>query len=438
MNELLAQLFGSQPSYAGQLLGEDEARRLQQQAQQSGLLNVGLALLAGAGPSPQRRGVGELLAQGVMAGQQAYQGAYNRALQEQAVQEQLQERRLMQAERMRALQEQQMAQQALPQVLRRPATEVYGEDIMGQRVGEGVKYGAPQLDLGALLSLPLGVQQRLMPVVSGAAEAIPKFRKAGLTGEGGAQDNPFLVFTKDPTVPQNVRTIAEQYAKSFSTGQLDPEKADERVRQLGEMVQRTQQFQTTQAGLEQQRATANILAKGQQELQRMSIEDRIERAREKAAEKEQTKTEAKDQLTATVEQLKKNYDTLLQEGGIVSTEATGMANIGARMSSSGLGRAVGGAVGTKTQQQRETIEQTRPLLLNLIKNATGMSAQQMNSNAEMLQYLNAATNPNLSYEANMEALANLDRLFGLGSAAKKIEDQLKKDQGKGGQTRSGW
>ena len=438
MNELLAQLFGSQPSYAGQLLGEDEARRLQQQAQQSGLLNVGLALLAGAGPSPQRRGVGELLAQGVMAGQQAYQGAFNRALQEQAIQDQIAERRLAQSERMRALQEQQMAQQALPQVLRRPATEVYGEDIMGQRVGEGVKYGAPQLDLGALLSLPLGVQQRLMPVVSGAAEAIPKFRKAGLTGEGGTQDNPFLVFTQDPTVPQNVRTIAQQYAKSFSSGQLDPEKADERIRQLGEMVQRTQQFQQTQAGLEQQRATANVLARGQQELQRMSIEDRIERAREKAAEKEQTKTEAKDQLTATVEQLKKNYDTLLQQGGIVSTEATGMANVGARLSSSGLGRAVGGAVGTKTQQQREAIEQTRPLLLNLIKNATGMSAQQMNSNAEMQLYLNAATNPNLSYEANMEALANLDRLFGLGSAAKKIEDQLKKDQGKGGQTRSGW
>lgn len=438
MNELFAQLFGQQPSYATALLGEEEARRLQQQAQQQGLLNTGLSLLASSGPSTQRRGIGQLLAQGVQAGQQAYQGAYSRALQEQAIQDQIAERRLMQAERMRALQEQQMAQQALPQVLRRPETEVYGEDIMGQRVGEGVKYGAPQLDLGALLSLPLGVQQRLMPVVSGAAEAIPKFRKAGLTGEGGTQDNPFLVFTQDPTVPQNVRTIAQRYSNSFSSGQLDPEKADERVRQLGEMVQRAQQFQQTQAGLEQQRATANVLARGQQELQRMSIEDRIERAREKAAEKEQTKTEAKDQLTATVEQLKKNYDTLLQQGGIVSTEATGMANVGARLSSSGLGRAVGGAVGTKTQQQREAIEQTRPLLLNLIKNATGMSAQQMNSNAEMQLYLNAATNPNLSYEANMEALANLDRLFGLGSAAKKIEDQLKKDQGKGGQTRSGW
>lgn len=276
MNELLAQLFGSQPSYAGQLLGEDEARRLQQQAQQSGLLNVGLALLAGAGPSPQRRGVGELLAQGVMAGQQAYQGAFTRALQEQAIQDQIAERRLMQSERMRALQEQQMAQQALPQVLRRPATEVYGEDIMGQKVGEGVKYGAPQLDLGALLSLPLGVQQRLMPVVSGAAEAIPKFRKAGLTGEGGTQENPFVVFTQDPTVPQNVRTIAEQYARSFSSGQLDPEKADERVRQLGEMVQRSQQFQQTQSGLEAARAQSAAATAASQGIQQQMLELRRE------------------------------------------------------------------------------------------------------------------------------------------------------------------
>lgn len=428
MNELFSQLFGQQPSYATALLGEEEARRLQQQAQQQGLLNIGLSLLAGSGPSAQPRGIGQLLAQGVQAGQQAYQGAYNRALQEQAVREQLAERRLAMEERARVMREQQLAEQSLPQVLRRPMVQT----------PEGEVPGAPQLDIGALLSLPLGVQQRLMPIVKGTAETIPQLRRAGLTGDQGRQENPFAIFTQDPTVPQNVRTIAEQYSRSFASGGIEPEKVDERVRQLGEMVQRAQQFETTQAGLAEQRRASNLLAQGQQQIQRMSVEDRIERAREKAAEKEQTKTEAKDQLTATVEQLKKNYDTLLQQGGIVSTEATGMANLGARLSSSGLGRAVGGAVGTKTQQQRQAIEQTRPLLLNLIKNATGMSAQQMNSNAEMQLYLNAATNPDLSYEANMEALANLDRLFGLGSAAKKIEDQLKKDQGKGGQTRSGW
>lgn len=139
MNELLAQLFGSQPSYAGQLLGEDEARRLQQQAQQSGLLNVGLALLAGAGPSPQRRGVGELLAQGVMAGQQAYQGAYEKAVRDRMLQEQL-------AERQQLRQEQQMAQQAISSAF--APREMYGEDIMGQRVGVGMT--APMLDMGRL------------------------------------------------------------------------------------------------------------------------------------------------------------------------------------------------------------------------------------------------------------------------------------------------
>jgi hypothetical protein len=98
MNELFSQLFGQQPSYATALLGEEEARRLRQQAQQQGLLSVGLSLLAGSGPSAQPRGIGQLLAQGVQAGQQAYQGAYNKAVQERALMEQLAERRQAQAD----------------------------------------------------------------------------------------------------------------------------------------------------------------------------------------------------------------------------------------------------------------------------------------------------------------------------------------------------
>jgi hypothetical protein len=176
MNELLAQLFGSQPSYAGQLLGEDEARRLQQQAQQSGLLNVGLALLSGAGPSPQRRGVGELLAQGVQAGQQAYQGAYNRALQEQAVREQL-------AERQQMRQEQQMAQQLLPQILRpgaqtptfygRPTQMPLRDDEGNIMPGAGMTVGQPQIDMNTL-------QQLLTRAPSVAGKVLPTveaFRK---------------------------------------------------------------------------------------------------------------------------------------------------------------------------------------------------------------------------------------------------------------------
>lgn len=142
MNELFSQLFGQQPSYATALLGEEEARRLRQQAQQQGLLNVGLSLLAGSGPSAQPRGIGQLLAQGVQAGQQAYQGAYDKAVRDRMLQEQL-------AERQQARQEQQMAQQAIQSAF--APREMYGEDIMGQRVGVGMT--APMLDMTRLQSM---------------------------------------------------------------------------------------------------------------------------------------------------------------------------------------------------------------------------------------------------------------------------------------------
>lgn len=171
MNELFAQLFGQQPSYATALLGDEEARRLQQQAQQQGLLSTGLSLLAGAGPSTQRRGIGQLLAQGVQAGQQAYQGAYNRALQEQAVREQL-------AERQQMRQEQMAAQQLLPQILRpgaqtptfygQPTTQALRDDEGNIMPGAGVSIGQPQIDLNTLqqlLTRAPSVARNVLPTV---------------------------------------------------------------------------------------------------------------------------------------------------------------------------------------------------------------------------------------------------------------------------------
>lgn len=176
MNELFAQLFGQQPSYATALLGEEEARRLQQQAQQQGLLNTGLSLLASSGPSTQRRGIGQLLAQGVQAGQQAYQGAYNKAVQEQALREQI-------AERQQMRQEQMAAQQLLPQILRpgaqtptfygQPTTQALRDDEGNIMPGAGVSVGQPQIDMNTL-------QQLLTRAPSVAGKVLPTveaFRK---------------------------------------------------------------------------------------------------------------------------------------------------------------------------------------------------------------------------------------------------------------------
>lgn len=432
----LLDMFGTGGTQTLGLLGGDiESARNDAQAQ--ALYALAGSLLSG-GPT------GLSIARGLQQGQQAYRQAMRGSLEEQLqgvqVSDLLRKRKLEEE----ALKRQQMIDAAVarayrPGVAAQPAQEIYGEDIMGQQVGEGVipavAAQAPSLDLQSITPALMASREG-RATLADLAKIVPEARKAGFMGTPTA-DNPFLMFTQDQTVPQNIRTLAEQYSKSYSKGLIDAEKVDERVRQLSEMTQRVQQFQQTQAGLAEQRAATNAIAQGNQQIQRMMAEAKLEEKQAKAAEKANTKTEAKDQLTATVEQLKSKYDTLLQEGGIVSTQASGLQNIGARLSSSAAGRAIGGAVGTKTQEQRQAIEQTRPLLLNLIKNATGMSAQQMNSNAEMQMYLNAATNPDLSYEANMEALKNLDRLFGLGTAADKIEQSVKTPRAPG-QSRSGW
>jgi hypothetical protein len=140
----------------------------------------------------------------------------------------------------------------------------------------------------------------------------------------------------------------------------------------------------------------------------------------------ETTGKAKNEVTQIVDQLGAAYGTLKNEGGITSANGGLLGNLGAMASNTDVGQMVGRVKGSPSQQARDTIAQTRPLLLNAIKNATGMSAQQMNSNAEMQLYLRAATDPSLGYEANAKALENLDKLYGLGMYS-----------GGGGQAQSG-
>lgn len=134
----------------------------------------------------------------------------------------------------------------------------------------------------------------------------------------------------------------------------------------------------------------------------------------KTQQQMEDKQKGKESVSDIGSQLKSYYDTLKQEGGIPTTGGNPITNLGARIANTSVGQAIGSVAGTKSQQARESISQTRPLLMAAIKNATGMSSQQMNSNAELMFYMQAATDPSKGYEANMEALKRLDRLYGLG------------------------
>lgn len=88
-----ARLFGGADPLAGGLLNSQDARGLGRQS----LLNFGVNVLQNSGPSPYKRGLGEILAGGVLSGQQAYQQGTQQALGAQGIVTQRQNQARLQA-----------------------------------------------------------------------------------------------------------------------------------------------------------------------------------------------------------------------------------------------------------------------------------------------------------------------------------------------------
>jgi len=102
------------------------------------------ALYALAGRLFQGGNTGQSIAEGLQAGQKAYKGGMQETLQNQLQNVQLQDMIRKRKLEQQALAEQQRIQGVIQGAVTKPQ-EIYGEDMMGQRVGEGMT--APSFDL---------------------------------------------------------------------------------------------------------------------------------------------------------------------------------------------------------------------------------------------------------------------------------------------------
>jgi hypothetical protein len=203
MDEYLARLFGSQPSYMGQLMGAEDAERLRQEAQRQGLLGTGIGLLMASGPSQQRQNIGQIIGQGLMAGQQAYRGATQQAVQDRVTGLQLQQ-----------MQKQMQAEANLPEVIRagivrpvttqqRPLSELEMMEMPTQSVEEKT-YGMPRLDVERLLSaavskgVPIDKALTAAKTIQGAMQ--PETKEAGGIIYERGPDGSFRAVAGKPTV----------------------------------------------------------------------------------------------------------------------------------------------------------------------------------------------------------------------------------------------
>jgi hypothetical protein len=136
--------------------------------------------------------------------------------------------------------------------------------------------------------------------------------------------------------------------------------------------------------------------------------------------KTQAKAAGAGDVSLEIIKIKDSYDKLLEGGGITDPSLKVGSNIMGRVSSSAVGQTLGSTFGTRNQTERDKIAQTRPLLMGAIMKATGMSAKQIDSNAELKLWLSTATDPNKSYEANIAALKNIEDLYGVTALDKQI------------------
>jgi hypothetical protein len=133
-----------------------------------------------------------------------------------------------------------------------------------------------------------------------------------------------------------------------------------------------------------------------------------------ADQKTELKRAGQGTVDSVVAELRNYFDSLDASGGITNPDKGSLANMPANIASTGIGQATGRMFGTQNQSQRNKIIQARPLLLQAIMKASGLSAKQMDSNAELKLWLSTATDPTLDVQANKAALARIEALYGSG------------------------
>lgn len=136
-------------------------------------------------------------------------------------------------------------------------------------------------------------------------------------------------------------------------------------------------------------------------------------AEKKAAEK----LPGRKQVSTIINKIRTAYEQLDKAQAIPSETRGGFANAMDYIASSSLGREAQKMVGTKSSKYLSEIINSRKLLATAIKNATGMSAQEMNSNVELQLTLDALTDPTQGIEAARSTLGTLEELYGIPRTA---------------------
>lgn len=416
----LLDIFGTSGTGALSLLGGGDIEQARNDAQAQ-------ALYALAGRLFQGGGTGQSIAEGLQMGQQAYKQAMQGELSDRLTQFQLQEFKRKREEELASKLRAEQARKALMGAYVPPQAgtpelppTTYGYEDVAVPGTYGVEWRAAtpaRYDLSkvapALMSGAYGPEG--LQTLSTVAKLVPELRKAGAFAESGGE-NPFAIFANDITLPETLRNVATQYATSFQKGLIDPEKVDERIRQLGDASQRAStsaenlEFRKQQAQFAQDLANQNIelrkiLGQSSQDIQRQMLDLR----RQAEANKPEQFSYSQKKEFDVVESLKEDARKAATNATIAQSAAPLIDQAYTGKVEAGI-KGVAGAVGISTEAKVAN-DRLAQLSNQLAVNAPKFSGP--TSDRDAARYDAAVgdlSNPNKTPESKRQALKDIKEL----------------------------
>lgn len=137
------------------------------------------------------------------------------------------------------------------------------------------------------------------------------------------------------------------------------------------------------------------------------------------------------------------YRKLIEAGGAITTLEEDWTmddvfeNISARLGASPIGRAAGGAIGTKAEAARAQTDTVVPLMFGNLRKILGMTGKELDTQQERDFYLKSLTSPKSDISTNLDVIEALSKRFGTGDTSKKV-GEIRGLIGKKPEEKPGW
>jgi hypothetical protein len=398
-------LFGGGGTGLEDYLSADQQSGIRNQA----LLQAAAALLSAGGPSERPVSLGQALGGALQAGSEGYQKAQTGAVQSLLMRQKLQE--ADRAAQMRKLYPQIFKETITPEqmtIAGIPA-RVVRDDEGNLMPNAQVTPAQRQITIDpSKLQALTALSSDPLATLASVSKLVPDLRRAGFLTTG-AQENPFAIFTQDPTIPASIKAVATRLEKSYASGLIDEEKADQRMRELGESVRNAQQFQQTKA---QQASQFAQTAAGTEEARifaRQQADALLALRQQAEANKPETFSYAQkkefDTVQKTMAEAKSAEDSAFiadRAAPLISEAYTGKIEAGAK----GLIGAMG--ISTTAKEANDRLTQLSQQLALKTPKFSGPT-----SDADAKRYDKAVgdlANPSVTQESKVQALQDIKKL----------------------------